>query len=501
MVASTPTPSSSTPFQPYCREDWQRGYQSQHRESSYWLEASEIVGDLPADLSGTLFRNGPALFERGGQSVQHPFDGDGMVCALTFGEGRVRVANRFVRTEGFVAEERAGRFLYRGVFGTQKPGGWLANAFDFRAKNIANTNVLVWGDRLLALWEGGEPHRLDPATLATLGRDDLHGALQPGENFAAHPRIDPSCDLDGGEPCLVNFAIRPGLSTTLALYEFDPSGRLLRQQRRSIPGFAFIHDCAITPRYILFFHNPVRFNPLPFALGWRGAAECIRFQPQEPTRILVIPRDPASDEPLRCLVTPASFVFHHANAWEVDSNTLGIESICYATLPEVEPGADFRAVDFAALPPGQLWRFTLDLEAGTVERHRLLERCCEFPSLHPARVGRDYRYLYLGVAHQPQGNAPLQGVLKLDRATGTTQDYSFAPRGYASEPLFVPRPGAQAEDDGWVLQMLYDAVRDRSEVAIFEATDLGAGPRARLLLRDRIPYGLHGCWTGDRFVR
>ncbi|NJO20045.1 MAG: Apocarotenoid-15,15'-oxygenase, partial [Spirulinaceae cyanobacterium RM2_2_10] len=62
---TTPKPDS-----PYNRQDWQRGYQSQRHETDYWLEADEIVGEIPAALSGTLFRNGPALFERGGQSVQ-----------------------------------------------------------------------------------------------------------------------------------------------------------------------------------------------------------------------------------------------------------------------------------------------------------------------------------------------------------------------------------------------------------------------------------------------
>ena len=73
------------------------------------------------------------------------------------------LSNRYVRTEGWLAEEKAGKVLYRGVFGSQKPGGRLANAFDLRLKNIANTNVVTLGDQLLALWEAAEPHALDPA--------------------------------------------------------------------------------------------------------------------------------------------------------------------------------------------------------------------------------------------------------------------------------------------------------------------------------------------------
>lgn len=64
--------------------------------------------------------------------------------------------------------------------------------------------MVYWGGKLLALWEAGLPHELDPDTLETRGMTDLGGALtsllypvfkwldppfQPA--FAAHPRIDP----------------------------------------------------------------------------------------------------------------------------------------------------------------------------------------------------------------------------------------------------------------------------------------------------------------------
>jgi all-trans-8'-apo-beta-carotenal 15,15'-oxygenase len=360
---------------PYERNDWKKGYESQPNEYDYWIE--DIEGEIPADLKGTLFRNGPGLLEVNGQRIHHPFDGDGMISAIAFNEGRAHFQNRFVRTEGYLKEQQAGKILYRGVFGTQKPGGWLANAFDVQLKNIANTNIIYWGDKLLALWEAAEPHRLDPKTLETLGKDYLDGVLESGSAFAAHPRIDPSCEQNGGEPVLVNFAIKPGLSTTISIYEFDQAGKLLRSQARSVPGFAFIHDFAITANYCIFFQNPVSFNPIPFVLGVRGAGECVKFQANKPTRIVVIPRN--SQEPVQILETQSGFVFHHANAFEQDGK-ICIDSICYASFPEVEPNSDFRQVDFDAIAPGQLWRFTLDLTEQSVQRQLLEERCCEFPS-------------------------------------------------------------------------------------------------------------------------
>jgi len=493
----TDTLASNATTAPYDRRDWQQGYASQPQEFDYPIEA--IDGTLPPDLNGTLFRNGPGLLDVNGQPLHHPFDGDGMVCAVTFRHGRARFRNRFVRTPGFIEEQQAGGIRYRGVFGTQKPGGWLANALDLRLKNVANTNIIYWGGRLLALWEAGEPYRLDPATLETLGPDTLDGILPPGGAFAAHPRIDPSSPLNGGAPSLVNFALQPGLSTKVTVYELDPAGQLLQRQAFSLPGFAFIHDFALTPHYCLFFQNPLAFNPLPYLLGWRTQAQCLRFQPGRPTCIAAVPRDPSAGEPVRFWEAPAGFIFHHANAFEREGG-LTVDSIGYADFPELDPEADFRQVDFAALPPGQLWRTQLEWQRERATCECLEPQCCEFPAPNPNCEGRPYRYLFLAAAHQARGNAPLQALLKRDGATGEREVWSAAPRGFVGEPAFVPKANASAEDDGWVLMWVYQADAHRTDVVVLDGRAIVQGPVARLRLRHHVPYGLHGSWTPQCFV-
>ncbi len=475
----------------YDRLDWQRGYESQPNEYSYWVE--NIEGKIPQDLEGTLFRNGPGLLDIGGVSIRHPFDGDGMVSAITFKGGQVHYKNRFVATEGYLAEKAAGKALYRGVFGTQKLGGWLSNIFDTKLKNIANTNVIYWGGKLLALWEAASPYRLNPSTLETIGLDDLDGILKDNDSFSAHPRIDP-------EPlCLVNFALKPGLSTKIILYEISPDGKLLHQHSHTVPGFSFIHDFVITPEYAIFFQNPVSFNPFPFLLGLRGAGECVQYQPKQPTQIILIPRRPPY-EAIKILETPSGFVFHHANAFQTDREEILIDSICYETLPQINPEIDYKDVDFDKLSPGQLWRFKIDLTSEKVSRELLEERCCEFPTLNPEKVGRDYRYLYIGAAHNAIGNAPLQAVLKIDLQTGERQLHSFAPKGYVTEPLFIPRPQPETEDDGWVILLVYNAEHHRSDVVILDAKNIQGQPQAIIHLKHHIPYGLHGSWTPQVFI-
>ncbi|MGB3514055.1 MAG: carotenoid oxygenase family protein [Microcoleaceae cyanobacterium] len=476
----------------YTREDWRRGYESQLNEYDYWID--DIEGEIPADLNGTFFRNGPGLLDINGQAIAHPFDGDGMICAIGFKNGRAYFQNRFVKTEGYVAEKAAGKILYRGVFGTQKPGGWLANMFDIKGKNIANTGILYWGNKLLALWEGAEPHQLNPKTLETIGIDDLDGILEPGQAFSAHPRIEKG--KDGKGDVLVNFSVKPGLSSTITIFEFNSQGKLLKRYSHSIPGFAFLHDMVITPNYCIFFQNPVTLNPLPFLFGLRSAGQCLKFSPNQPTRVILIPRDGSKD--MKVLETEPCFVFHHANAWE-ENGEIYVDSICYDSFPQVDPDANFKDVDFDSVPEGQLWRFKINLAQENVESKVVESRCCEFPTLHPNNVGKTYRYLFIGVADVPTGNAPLQGILKIDWQTGERQIFSVAPRGFAGEPLFVPFPNGVNEDDGWLLMLMYDAAEHRSDVVILDARDLNKKPVARLHLKHHIPYGLHGSFTPHYF--
>jgi all-trans-8'-apo-beta-carotenal 15,15'-oxygenase len=490
----------------YLQEEWQKGYRSLREEFDY--EITAIEGEIPADLQGTLFRNGPGLLDVNGQRIQHPFDGDGMVCAIAFHNGHAHFRNRFVRTEGYLAEQAVGKILYRGVFGTQKPGGWLANAFDTQIKNIANTQVIYWGEKLLALWEAAEPHRLDPETLETLGLENFDGQLPAGSAFAAHPWIDPASQFDDSNPCLVNFSITAGLSFTLTIYELSLAGKIVRQQDHPLPGFAFIHDFAVTPSYCIFFQNPVSFNPLPFLAGVKSAGQCIKFRPDQMTRMIVVPRSSASKAAPIVLEASSGFVFHHANAYE-DGNEIVVESVCYASLPTVEPGEDYLETRFEALAPGQLWQFRLNLETHTVQQELIEARCCEFPMIHPAKVGRQHRYVYLGAADAETGNAPLQAILKVDRQSGNSQLWSAAPHGYVSEPVFVPRgkPSAEGlytelsgdEDDGWVLALVYDGQSERTDVVILDAKTLSQGPIARLHLKHHVPYGLHGTFTPKVF--
>jgi all-trans-8'-apo-beta-carotenal 15,15'-oxygenase len=482
----------------YDRSDWASAFRNVTLElTDEPLKPSS--GAIPSELLGTLYRNGPGRLERGGQWVHHPFDGDGMVTAVRFSPGGASLTNRFVRTEGWLAEEKAGKPLYRGVFGTQKPGGPLANAFDVRLKNIANTHVVQLGDQLLALWEASSPHALDPSSLETKGITLLDGVLKPGEAFSAHPRFDPG---HHGSERMVTFGVKSGPRSTIRLMEFattegpagEPAGRLLSERSDSFNGFAFLHDFAITPNWAVFLQNAIAFNPLPFALGLKGAAQCLTSKPGSQGQFWLIPRNSGAfaGHPPRIVPAPEGFVFHHLNAWE-EGETVVVESIYYADFPSIGPDTDFRQVDFDLIPEGLLERCSIDLSTATVQTERMSERCCEFAMVNPRREGLSSRYAWMAVAERESGNDPLQAIKKLDLQSGERRVWSGAPRGFVSEPLMVPRPGGSKEDDGWVLTVVWNGGRDASDLVILDAASMAEV--AVLPLPLALPHGLHGSFV------
>ncbi len=480
----------------FTQANWSSAYCNVEEECKN-VKLKLIKGSIPQNLNGVLYRNGPGRLERNEHWVHHPFDGDGMIVSITFNNGDVSLSNRFVRTKEWEEEEKEGKFLYRGVFGTKKTGSKLSNAFDIRLKNIANTNVIKLGDELLALWEAAGPHALDPITLETKGLSNLNGALKDKEAFSAHPRFDPGHHQ---ESRMVTFSVSTGPKSTIRLMEFATQGAnvgdLLCDRKDSFNGFAFLHDFAITPNWAIFLQNAIEFNPLPFLLGQKGAAQCLKSKQNGQAKFWLIPRDPGrfSKQPSKIFNAPNGFVFHHLNAFEAENKVI-IESIFYQDFPSIGPEEDFRKIDFNKLPEGILKRCTIDLLTNKISEEVLSNQCCEFAMVNPKLQGKDAKYSWMAIAEKLTGNGPLQAIKKINLLNKDSCRWSAAPRGFVGEPIMIPIKNSNIEDDGWVLTLIWNSETKKTELVILKANDLSH--QATLEIPIIIPYGLHGSWVNS----
>ncbi len=464
-------------------------------EKEFANEPLPVKGQIPAALRGTLYRNGNGRFVHQGIPYDHLFDGDGMIASFTLSDAGIQYSNRYVRTREFVAEEQAGKMLYRG-FGINLPGGIRTNFMKMRFKNTANTSLIWHAGQLLALWEGGLPHRIDPQTLDTLDRYDYGGVLQnrfspidrlinPELPFSAHPKVHPDTGV------LHNFGTAAGMRQRLVMYEVQPDGQARISQTIPLSELIFTHDFVLTQSgYRIFFLTPVSFDVFRAFTGLSSPVASIRVDRRKPTKVLVV----APDGRLTALETDFCFVFHFVNGYEQSDRHLVVDALTLPDFPSAESTKGFLRGEVSDDLKGQVWRYRLDLERGRIERERLTGFGAELPNHHPGRQGRPYRYAWSISSPDLPERPILDGLLKLDVQSGETAFRDL--RGsLPGEPLFVPAPEGRTEDEGWLLYTLFDAEQQKTELVIADAANLSTLATARLPYN--IPLGFHGLWLQE----
>jgi all-trans-8'-apo-beta-carotenal 15,15'-oxygenase len=461
---------------------WSGGFRSLEEEHDAPVDL--IDGAVPQWLRGTLYRNGAGRNALGGQWFAHWFDGDGMITAIRFADGRVHFRNRYVATDNYRVETEAGRIRNRG-FGKMRPGGVLANALRQPA-NVSNTSVVVESGRLLSLWEGGPPYELDAKTLETRGIADFGRTLKA---FSAHPKIDP----ESGE--LFNFGIDYGRTTTLTPY------RILRGAATKLPSVTLPyplmnHDFVLTRNHMVFCLGPVLVSPLKFVLGFTSFDGALRWDGGKPTLMLLVPRD--GKGPPRFIETAPFFQFHFANGFE-EAGTLVIDVARYPDFETI--GQALRTYwhsDWPSKGMATLSRLRIDLASDKVDmRSYDAGSANEFPTIHPGRVGRRHRYTYIACNPADRAAGLQQQIARVDLESGAVARHDFGPDGYVGEPLFIPRPGGGAEDDGAVVVLVYDARDHRTAIVGLDARDVAGQPLFTARLSHHVPYPLHGCFLRE----
>jgi all-trans-8'-apo-beta-carotenal 15,15'-oxygenase len=456
--------------------DWHRIFDSLREEHDYAVD--HIEGSMPANLVGTLYRNGPGINEVRGKPFAHLFDGHGMISQFVIDGGRVHYRNRFVRTEKYLAEKDADRPQMAG-FGER---GRLRNLFGAPGNgNAANTSVVMCGDNLLALWEAGHPWALDPDTLATRGDHDFDGALKALHAFSAHPKTDPGT----GE--MFNFGVDYFPRARIRTYRVDPGGRLHHLQPVRLPYPVMNHDFALTSKHMVFVLDPIIADIPRLLTGRASFGGGLRWDPSKPTHIALVPRDGGSS---RMVETDTFFHFHVNNAFEDGGDTV-VDLVRY---DDYGIGAnslrEFRTGGFNE--HGALWRLRVK-PSGEVESHELCPWQCEFPQHDWRRTTLGHRYAYL--AGRSEGTGPQTGIIKVDHETEAWSAHEFGDDQVAGEPIFVPRSPESGEDDGWLLTVVYSATEHRSRLVVLDARDVESDAVAVAHLRHHIPLGFHGTFT------
>ncbi len=451
----------------------------------------EIEGNIPGELNGTFIQVAPDPLYPPMLGEDIFFNGDGVVTAFRFAHGHVDLQRRYVATDRLKAQRAARRSLhglYRNPFTDDPSVAGLS-------PSTANTNVIAFNGKLLALKEDSLPVALDPETLETAGNWDFNGQIRDTP-FTAHPKFDP---VDGR---LLAFGYEArGIGTDdVVYYEFARDGAKLREIWIKSPYAGMIHDFAVTENFVVFPVLPATADLARIQKGGRH----FEWQNELPYQFGIMRRD-GDGRDLRWFTGPNCFQAHVLNAYEA-GNKLHLDM----------PGADGNLFYFfpdstGYSPPGhelkfQLSRWSFDLASNSKEavQTSLYDAPCEFPRCDDRFAGRPYSHaIMLGLdmslyAMARLGPPPFQFfnlLIHLDLAKGTVARWCGGDAESFQEPTYLPRSPDAPEGDGFVLSLLNHLETATTELVILDTRRFEQGPVARIKLPMRMRMSLHGNWV------
>ncbi len=442
------------------------------------LDGLPVEGEIPADLNGVYLRNGPnQRFEPKGNF--HIFDGDGMLHAAEFRNGKVTYRNKWVRTEGWLKNDESGAESYWGVMNSVK------NRPEKPMNDAANTDVIGHGGNAVATWYlSGIPYVVDPITLETkeAAREYVSG---PGQGMSAHQKVD---ECTGELLFFDYFTEHPHMSYGVV----DAEGKLIHHVPIELPGDRLPHDMGITENYSILHDLPIYHDEGAL----RAGRHKIVFNSEIPTRFGVIPRYGASDS-IRWFEFSPCFLYHVVNCWE-DGDEVVMIACRYMPAKKADGSYDDqRTAKMIAhlVMDARLWRYRMNLKTGeAIEECLDAEHNVEFPGFNAALTGRYSKWAYL-IDHDPE-ILRWTGIRKMNTDTGETYgEWSDSHEHcWYSEPWFAPADNPTSEDHGYVIAFAWNDETRIQQIQIFDALNVSNGPVARVTLPQRVPPGFHGCW-------
>ncbi len=435
-----------------------------------------VEGEVPDWLSGTLYRNGPGRFEVGERTLTHWFDGFALLRRFEFSSEKIEYASRFLDTEAYRAGY-TGELRYP-EFGTNPEWSLLerlGSVFGGSLTDNASITVRHREGEQRAVTETNREMAFDPADLSTLGDREIS---IDATGTLAHDHYDFLQEE------WVGLGTRLGRRPGYVLYrdpDDGPTEEIVRIEREKP---AYLHSFALTNHYAVLTEHPFTTSPRRL-LSDRPFAESFRWYPERETRFLVVDR--RNGEVVAEPGVPPFFTFHHVDAHE-RGDELFVDLVAYedhSIVPALTL-ANLRSRE-PDVPEGELRRYRIDLDAGRAEGRTIVEDSIEFPTTHYAEANLHlYQFCY-GVGKEPGSfNDRLH---KVDVEHGS--DRLWREEGvHPGEPIFVPRPDGNREDDGVLLSVALDTDEERSCVLVFDAAEFEE--IARAYLPHVVPFDFHG---------
>ncbi|XP_036934388.1 beta,beta-carotene 15,15'-dioxygenase [Acanthopagrus latus] len=494
---------------------------------------ADVKGNIPRWLQGTLLRNGPGIFSVGDTSYDHWFDGMAIMHSFNFKDGEVTHRSRFLRSDTYKANMAANRIVVSemGTMAYPDPSkNFIFKAITFLNHTVPDftdngaSNFIKYGNDYFATSETNYIRKIDPVTLETQDKVDYLKYL-PVNLASSHPHYDKEGNAyNMGTSIAEKGKTKYLLFKVPAVAEKDKGKNVpvLKNAEvvcsipcRSLLTPSYYHSFGMTDNYFVFIEQPLKLDILKMATAYmRGVnwASCMKYCPDESTLIHLIDRRTGKEVETK-YYTGSMVVYHHVNAYEDDGHVV-FDVIAYKDKGLYDmfflSKLNTNTHDDAYSKPGYK-RFALPIHsdkgiavgedlvklkyttASAVKEKegKLLcqaEVLCEgfeLPRINYDFNGKKHRFVYgSGV----EDSALSQMVAKLDTET-KERVYWSEENCWPSEPVFIPRPNGESEDDGVVLATVVNPGKPGFIVVLDGRTFKEVG---RAYINAELQNGVHG---------
>ncbi|KAG5670747.1 hypothetical protein PVAND_000988 [Polypedilum vanderplanki] len=518
----------------------------------------EVSGQIPKWINGSLLRNGPGSIKVGSMTFNHLFDSSALLHRFDIFHGNVTYQCRFLKSDAYKKNLAANRVVVT-EFGTASCPDPCQSIFQrvaslFKPADANSDNAMIsiypFNDEYFCFAESPIIHKIDSVTLETLEKLNLHekyGIV----NHTSHPHV-----MSDGTVYNVGLTVtKSGPAYCVLCF---PNGENMFDNARVVAELptrwklhpSYMHTFGITEHFFIIVEQPLTVS-VPAVVKSQLMNEpmisCLKWFPDKSTNIYLIDRE--NGQLRHTFQAEAFFFLHIINQYEKDDHVI-LDISCYKD-PEMLNCMYIDSMknmqnnpDYAKLFRGRPLRFVLPLKYPTklksltnffawnyetneesfkvigenlvnlkdseatafslpdgsifCKPELLCNLGCETPRIHyEQHLGVEYQYFY-AISSDVDASNP-GTLIKVDVVNKTKLTWCET-NVYPSEPIFVPSPDPQTEDDGVILASMVWGNGDENHVGllVLDAKNMQELGRCEFKnLPGPVPKCLHG-WFAER---
>ncbi|XP_045461603.1 carotenoid isomerooxygenase [Harmonia axyridis] len=504
-----------------------------------------VKGTIPSWLQGSLLRNGPGSLKVGQEYFQHIFDSSALIHKFKIDNGKVTYQCRFLKSNVYKKNWEAKRIVVT-EFGTKAVADPCHTIFDrvaaiFNPSLDQSDNAMIslypFGDELYAFGEIPIIHKINSETLETEKQVDISKHISI-VHHTSHPHILRNGDvynlatsMSSTGP-IFNIVRFPHSESECLETTFEKAEIVAKFPSRWTFHPSYMHTFGLTDNYFIIVEQPLNLAAtavIANKLRNEPLAGCFRWYPEEYAQINVISRKTGTL--CRKFYAESFFFLHIINQYE-DSEHIVID-ICIYRDPSMLDCMYVETMksmqhnpDYAKMFRGRPARFVLPMYEDDykgdstinlvklnhikakafytskkdilVIPERLCNLGCETPRINYDNfLGKPYRFFY-AISSDVDAENP-GTIIKVDILNKSAQKWCEE-NCYPSEPIFVPSPNAELEDDGVVISAMVWGGTDvnHAGVIILDAKTFTEIARAEFHTPGPVPKCLHGWFLNQK---